>query len=170
VTASGYDGRTFILFFANGGMRQRAVELLQADWAKAGVKVMPRAMELGELYKRAGEGEHDIALLAWYGDNGDPDNFFSPNLSCPAVKSGGNKDRWCNPKMQALLDAATSTSDVKQRAELYRRAQRLVYDEVPVVPTVYVMDMTAMNKRVHGYVASPFGIHDFRTVSVDGSP
>ena len=141
--------------------------MLQADFAKIGVKVAVRSMELGELYKRTGQGEHDIALLAWYGDNGDPDNFFSPNLSCAAAApGGGNKARWCQPRFDALLDAANKTTDSGKRTALYTQAQRLVYDEVPVIPLVYPVVMTALNKRVSGYVASPFNNLDFRAVVV----
>ena len=167
VKASGYDGSELTLFYSTGGTRKVAAELLQADFAKIGVKVAVRSMELGELYKRTGQGEHDIALLAWYGDNGDPDNFFSPNLSCAAAApGGGNKARWCQPRFDALLDAANKTTDSGKRTALYTQAQRLVYDEVPVIPLVYPVVMTALNKRVSGYVASPFNNLDFRAVVV----
>lgn len=167
VKASGYDGRELTMFFANGGSRLRAAELMQADWAKVGIRVRTRAMEQGEMYKRSGEGEHDIVLLSWYGDNGDPDNFFGPNLSCAAVESGGNKSRRCNPRLDELLKAATRTSDRKQRAALYVQAQRIVYDEVSIIPLAHGMVMTAVNRRVRGFVPSPFGSSEFRHASVD---
>ena len=69
VKASGYDGSELTMFVAIGGTRKVAGELLQADFAKIGVKVVVRMMELGELFKRSGQGEHDIVMLAWYGDN-----------------------------------------------------------------------------------------------------
>jgi len=167
VKASGYDGAELVLFVANDNDRKRAAELLQSDWAKIGVKVAVRQMELGELYKRSGEGEHDIVLLSWYGDNGDPDNFFTPNLSCAAAqRGGGNKARWCDKRMDALLSQALLLTDPARRSALYVQAQRLVYDEVPVIPMFYPKVMTALNKRVSGFVASPFSNLDFRAVSV----
>ncbi len=167
VKASGYDGSELSLFMAIGGSRKVAGELLQADFAKIGVKVVVRMMELGELFKRTGQGEHDITQVAWYGDNGDPDNFFSPNLSCAAAApGGGNKAHWCDARFDALLDAANKTTDAAKRTELYTQAQRLLYDEVPVIPLVYPMVMTAINKRVSGFVPSPFNTLDFRAVTV----
>jgi len=167
VEASGYDGSELQLYIASDNLRKRAAELLQADWAKVGVKVSVRTMELGELYKRTGAGEHDIALLSWYGDNGDPDNFFSPNLSCAAAaKGGGNKAHWCDKRFDALLDAANKTTSMAKRTELYTQAQRLVYDEVPVIPLTYPVFMVALNKRVVGFVPSPFSNLDFRNVSI----
>ncbi|MCB2630884.1 hypothetical protein KQ765_15835, partial [Listeria monocytogenes] len=47
----------------------------------AGIQLTIRSLEWGELLKRSKAGEHDLSLLGWAGDNGDPDNFLSPNLS-----------------------------------------------------------------------------------------
>jgi len=168
VKASGYDGSELVLFGRVGGASdsKRAAELMQADWARIGVKVRVQMMEIGELYKRAGKGEHDIVLLAWVSDNGDPDNFLTPNLSCAAVEGGGNKSQWCNKAFDELIDAARKTADLKKRGELYAKAQRLVYDEAAVIPLISPTQMTALNKRVKGFVTSPFGNSDFRNVSV----
>lgn len=166
VKASGYDGTELALFLANDTATRRAGELIQADLDRVGVKVRLQTMDLGELYKRTSKGEHDLALLSWESDNGDPDNFFTPNLACAAVAGGGNKARWCNPAFDSLLDSARRTTDVAQRTAFYARAERLLYDEVAVIPTAYPQASTGVNRRVQGYVPSPFGLHDFRAVSV----
>jgi len=168
VAASGYDGRELTLYTRIGGSAdlKRAAELLQSDWARIGIKLRIELMEIGELYKRTGKGEHDIALLAWASDNGDPDNFLTPNLACAAVEGGGNKSQWCDKAFDALIDAARVSSDLKQRTELYHRAQRMIYEEAPVIPLVSPVIMMGLNKRVQGYVANPFGNSDFRGVGL----
>lgn len=168
VKASGYDGRELVLFVRIGGAidGKRAGELMQADWARIGVKVKLQMMEWGELLKRAGRGEHDISFQNWASDNGDPDNFFTPNLSCAGLVSGGNKSQWCNPAFDQLLDAARKSTDAKKRTELYTQAQRLLYDEVGLIPMVYPVYMTAVNRRVLGFVPDPFTNNDFRGVSL----
>jgi dipeptide transport system substrate-binding protein len=166
VKASGYDGRELTFFIGNDSSVKRAGELLQADWAAVGVKVKVQPLELGELFKRAGKGEHDLMLMRWESDNGDPDNFFTPNLACAAVAGGGNKARWCNPAFDALIEEARTNADIGKRTALYLRAQRLLYDEVGVIPLVYPMVATALNKRVQGYRTSPLGLHDFSGVSL----
>lgn len=168
VKASGYDGSELAIFTRIGGSidGKRAAELMQSDWARIGVKARVQMMEWGELLKRTGKGEHDITFLSWAGDNGDPDNFFTTNLSCAAVQGGGNKSQWCDKTFDDLIDTARKTVDPKKRTELYVRAQRRVYDEVAVIPTVYPVNMTAIHKRVQGYVSSPFTHNDFRAVSV----
>ncbi len=169
VKASGYDGTELALFTRIGGPidGKRAAELMQADWARVGIKVKVQMLEWGELLKRAGKGEHDITFLQWAGDNGDPDNFFTPNISCAAVEGGGNKSQWCNKAFDELIDKARKITDMAQRTALYKAAQRLLYDEVGMIPTVYPVYLTAVNKRAKGFVPNPFTNNDFRSVSVD---
>jgi dipeptide transport system substrate-binding protein len=156
VKASGYDGKALRLFYTKGSNLQRAAELLQADWAGAGLKVALEPMELGALFKRTAAGEHDIALISWYSDNGDPDNFFSPNLSCAAAAAGGNKAHWCDSRFDALLDAANRTFDTARRTALYTQAQGMLWEDVPVIPLTYPLVITALHQRVQGFVPSPF--------------
>lgn len=163
---SGYDGSELGLWLNEDPVIRRAAELLQADWARVGVKVRLMSMEQGELFRRTGKGEHDIALLRWGSDNADPDNFFTPNLSCSAVAGGGNKSRYCSKAFDAVIDEARKTSDLAKRTVLYRKAQKMIYDEVPVIPLIYPVRTFVISKRVTGYLASPMQLHDFRAVSV----
>ena len=55
---------------------KRIAELMQADLAKIGVKAEIKTFEWGEYRKRLQAGEHQMGMLGWTGDNGDPDNFL----------------------------------------------------------------------------------------------
>lgn len=169
VRESGYDGRELTLFMGTGGSidSKRAGEMLQADWARIGVKLRLRFMEAGELARRAGKGEHDLTMWSWFSDNGDPDNFFTPNLGCAAIDGGGNKSRWCNPAFDRLIDEARRSSDRRQRSAIYTKAQRIVFDEVAVMPTLNSPLVTTVHQRVHGFTANPFGTIDLRGVRID---
>jgi dipeptide transport system substrate-binding protein len=168
VKESGYDGRELQLFAtARSADIGRAVALLQSDWAAIGVKVRVQLMELGELYQRSARGEHDIALLSWFSDNGDPDNFFSPNLSCAALAGGGNKAQWCHAPFDKLLAEARATPDTKQRTVLYGRAQAMLFEEAGVIPLAHKLTPYGVDKRVQGYAARPFGGSDFRAARVN---
>ena len=97
-------------------------QMLQADLAAIGIKAEIRVYEWGELIKRAKNGEHDLVFMGWAGDNGDPDNFLTPNLSCAAAQSGENQAGWCNEKFDSLIREARAITDPARRAELYRQA------------------------------------------------
>ncbi len=167
VKASGYDGAELVIFTRIGGSLdgRRAAELMQADWARVGIKTRIQMMEWGEMLKRSGQGEHDITFLGW-ANSGDPDGFLSPNLSCSSIAAGGNKSQWCHKEFDALVDAARKEQEPRRRAELYVKAQRLVYDEVPVIPMAYPQYFTAVHQKVKGFIHSPQADLDFRNVSV----
>jgi dipeptide transport system substrate-binding protein len=168
VKASGYDGTELEIATRIGGSidGKRAAELMQADWAKVGVKVRVQMVEWGEMIKRMSRGNYDISFLNWIG-SADPDAFFTPMLTCAAQKGGNNDPQWCNPAFDDLLLQARRSNDRAQRTVLYRRAQRMVYDEVPLIPTVYPQYFTAVNRKVKGFKAGPLADLDFRGVSID---
>ncbi len=63
---------------------RRAAELMQADFAKVGVKVEIVTHEWAEyLEASSADVKRDGAvILGWTGDNGDPDNFLDTLLGC----------------------------------------------------------------------------------------
>ena len=69
---------------------RRIAELMQADLAKVGVTAEIKSFEWGEYRKRMQNGEHQMGMLGWTGDNGDPDNFLAVLLGCDAAKSNGS--------------------------------------------------------------------------------
>jgi dipeptide transport system substrate-binding protein len=161
--AAGYDGRELLLYAtARNADIQRGVALLQGDFAAIGVKVRVQLFELGELYKRTARGEHDLALLGYYSDNGDPDNFLGPNLSCAAVDGGSNKPRWCNTRFDQLLADGRASTDVARRSAAYREAQKLIAEQVPLIPIGHRMRPVGLAAMVQGVAFTPFGINDFR--------
>jgi dipeptide transport system substrate-binding protein len=167
VKAAGYDGTELAIATRIGGSidGKRAAELMQGDWARIGVKTRVQMVEWGEMLKRTGRGDFDISFLNWAA-NGDPDDFFTPNLTCAAVEGGSNRSRWCNKAFDELVDTARASSDRTQRIALYAKAQRMVDDDVALIPTVYPQYFIAVNRKVKGFIRSPTTDLDFRGVSV----
>ena len=75
-----------------------AAQLLQADFAKVGVTATVYSVDWAEYLKTSKPVDRDGAvIIGWTGDNGDPDNFFTPNFSlcgrrwrqpCAVVRQG----------------------------------------------------------------------------------
>ncbi|HEX7638924.1 MAG TPA: ABC transporter substrate-binding protein [Burkholderiaceae bacterium] len=166
--ASGYDGHPLtMLAFANDGVVRHAVEMLQADWARAGITVVPRFLEANEFFVRVREGRQDLAFLAWYSDDGDPDNFLSPQFACNGAKAPGLEGHWCSPAFDQLLAQGRATADPKARAAIYVRAQQLLADEAAVAPVTYASSVWVGAKRLAGVVVTPFAAPDFRAATLD---
>ncbi|MDG3961923.1 ABC transporter substrate-binding protein [Pseudomonas aeruginosa] len=143
-----------------------AAQMLQADLAKAGIQLTIRSLEWGELLKRSKAGEHDLSLLGWAGDNGDPDNFLSPNLSCAAAESGENQARWCDKDFEALMRKAREVSDPAERAKLYEQAQVVFHEQAPWIPLAYPKLFNVRRNTLQGYVINPLSNNNFATTSV----
>ncbi|MEO7938105.1 MAG: ABC transporter substrate-binding protein, partial [Burkholderiaceae bacterium] len=98
---------------------KRIAELMQADLAKVGIKAEIKSFEWGEYRKRMQAGEHQMGMLGWTGDNGDPDNFLSTLLGCSSAQSGGsNVAKFCYKPFEDLIQKAKVTTDVKERTKL----------------------------------------------------
>ena len=141
-------------------------EMLQADWAKIGVKARIVSYEWGEYIKRAHAGEHDAMLIGWTGDNGDPDNWLGTLYGCSSV-DGNNFSKWCDAEYDKLVVAAKRVTDQEQRSELYKQAQVVLKREVPITPIAHSTVYQPMRKSVQGFHISPFGRNSFSGVSND---
>ena len=100
-------------------------------------------------------------MFGWSGDNGDPDNFFTPLLSCDAVKGGGNNAKWCNKEFDDLIAKATRTADRKERTKLYEKAQEIVKDEAPWVPIAHSVRFEPVRKEVKNYKMAAVPVSHF---------
>ncbi|MPQ65324.1 MULTISPECIES: ABC transporter substrate-binding protein [Pseudomonas] len=141
-------------------------QLLQADLAEVGIQAQIRVIEWGELIRRAKAGEHDLLFMGWAGDNGDPDNFLTPQFSCAAVKSGTNFARYCDAGLDKLISAGKTTSEQGVRSKLYEQAQAQIQQQALWVPLAHPTAFALLRKNVQGYEVSPFGRQDFSKVSL----
>ncbi len=139
-------------------------QLLQADLAKVGIDAEIRVIEWGELIRRAKAGEHDLLFMGWAGDNGDPDNFLTPQFSCASLQSGLNFARYCDPRLDQLIAQAKTTGDQQQRSLLYQKAQRIIQQQALWLPLAHPTAFALTRKDVSGYQVSPFGRQDFARV------
>lgn len=140
-------------------------EMLQADWAKVGIKARIVTYEWGEYIKRAKGGEHDAMLIGWSGDNGDPDNWLGTLYGCDAI-DGNNFSKWCNTDYDKLIKQAKANPDQAQRTELYKQAQHILKDQVPITPIAHSTVYQPMRKNVQDFKISPFALNSFYGVSV----
>ena len=145
---------------------KRMAEMMQADLAKVGITVELKSFEWGEYRKRLQAGEHQMGLLGWTGDNGDPDNFFFL-LGCPDGKPAGqNLSKWCNKDFDAGLVEARNLADTAKRTEIYKKMQAIAKDEAPWVTIAHSTVFEPVRKEVSGYKVSPLGRHEFYEVDV----
>ncbi len=147
---------------------RRIAELMQADLMKVGIRARIVSYEWGEYRKRVQAGEHQMAELGWTGDNGDPDNFFTPLASCAAARvGGGSASKWCNKEFDDLIQKAATLPDQADRAKLYEQAQVIMHEEAPFFLIAHSVAFQPLRKGVTGYTMSPLGAHLFDQVDLN---
>ncbi len=136
---------------------RKMAELMQSDLRAIGVNVRIVEYEWNTFIARIGEHLHDSVLLGWAADTPDPDNFFSPLLSCSATFSGKNPSNWCNPDFDKLLTDALATTEIDKRKEIYFAVQQMIMRELPLVPIAHGVRLQAKDTKIDGIELSPFG-------------
>ena len=81
--------------------------------------------------KMVDDGKLPIFLYAWYADVPDPDNFLAKLFHS---RGRNNFFGYANPVVDDLLSGARSVPDLQVRAERYRKAERLILDDAPIMP------------------------------------
>ena len=134
-------------------------ELIQASLAGLGINADIRSPDWGQVWlPDVREGKHDIFLLGWGGDNGDPDNFLCQFFCGGDASFNGDGEGGGLPPdelLSDLLKEAATLTDQDARQSRYEEANQLVHDGVLSVPLVHRSPPLIFRSNVTGYVPSP---------------
>jgi dipeptide transport system substrate-binding protein len=101
----------------------------------------------------------------WAGDNGDPDNFLTPLLSCEAAKTA--KTTPAGATEIPGTDRPAPAKDRQRRTrKLYSEALEVYDEDQPWISMAHPKMFTAMRDNVEGYVISPLTNNNFATTKV----
>ncbi len=148
---------------------RRAAEMIQADWAKIGVKAEVVTFEWGEYIQRARAGEAPVAMFGGIYDFPDPSQIPNNYFICDSdgKPSPSNVGAWCDSEFISLMNEAGRIADKEKRTELYKKAQARFHEEAPAVILGGADTLTAVSKTVHGFQPAIFGTSRFSGVTVD---
>jgi peptide/nickel transport system substrate-binding protein/oligopeptide transport system substrate-binding protein len=93
--------------------------------------------------------------LTWVADVPDPDSFLASLFATTGVY---NIFRYSNPVVDSVLAIGGGMRSSVGRADLYRRAERVILNDVPVIPLFHVANNYAVRTEVKGLVVNPFGL------------
>ncbi|MGK6311571.1 ABC transporter substrate-binding protein [Neorhizobium sp. DT-125] len=148
---------------------RRAAEMIQADWAKIGVKAEVVSYEWGEYITRARNGEAEVGMFGGIYDFPDPSQIPNNYFTCDSAgkPSPSNIGAWCDKEFIGLMNEAGAVTDRASRIELYKKAQEEFHAEVPAVILGGADTITAVAKSVKGYVPAIFGTSRLSGVTVE---
>jgi len=140
----------------------KVAEALQAGWKAAGIDVKITAYEwnkLNDMQRSQAPGDQ-IGRSGWLADYPLMDDFLYPLFYSSQAGLNGYSF-YKDPDFDALIDEARATSDEQQRLNLYAQAEKMILDDVVVIPTYWFRAFRVWNStRVGGLVYTPMATID----------
>jgi peptide/nickel transport system substrate-binding protein len=126
--------------------------VLQQQLATAGISLTLRASEFGTFYSDVTSGRFQMYALRWIGSNEDPDIFRYALGSDRIPPKGGNRGHYSNPVVDSLLSHAAAITDESARRQDLVGVQKILSEELPVIPLWYPSNEVVHTTRVTGIV------------------
>ncbi len=120
-----------------------------------GITLTAEDMPFDEYSDRLDTDTPQMWSLGWSADYPHPNDFLGLLLESG---SPSNPGRWSDPAFDAALDAAASTGDPAEQEAHYADAQRIVQDQVPVIPLQYGESWALSREGLLGASESGMGI------------
>ena len=169
LTEAGYPNGLEVDFWVpeSGSGMQSPVEMstvIQSNLAAVGVKASLKTFEWGSYLGKLRSDAPAMFALSWFLKSADPDLslyplFFSKNSPLP------NRSNYNNPEVDQLLVQARQVADRGKRAELDRRAQRVIVEDAPWIFVDHEIQVVATRAGVKGFKLHPSGF-DLRVENV----
>ena len=84
------------------------------------------------------------------------------------IRDRGNYMGYSNPKVDELLGKAETGMDMEKRRSYFREVQRLIYDDLPVVPLYSPKEIYGVRRSVKNWTPTPDGRMDMHDVYLEG--
>ncbi|MDR0351618.1 MAG: peptide ABC transporter substrate-binding protein [Puniceicoccales bacterium] len=105
-------------------------------------------------------GKFDIARGGWEGDYNDATTFLNLFLS----DNPNNHGRWSNVKFDELM--ALASKDMKNRSELLKEAEKIMIDEMPIIPLYFRATGHLVSDRVGGWYGNILDSHSWKNIFI----
>jgi peptide/nickel transport system substrate-binding protein len=145
---------------------ERVARIIQHNLADVGIDVEVVANDVDGHLRIVQSGQHDLALLGWTADSGDPDNFLYVLFDADNAQPGSARNIafYRNPVVHDKLGWAQESSDRSRREEYYRDAQDLIARDAPWVPLAHAEMVVAARTSLVGVAIHPFAVIYFQGV------
>jgi peptide/nickel transport system substrate-binding protein len=141
--------KSFILKCSNNSASVENARVIAHQLSKLGIDVTVQSFEWGTYYDDIKKGNFDIATMRWIGIS-DPD-MYRFAFHSREFPPGRNRGRYKNPTLDTLLDQGAELEDLAKRMEHYKKVQKIVFDDVAIIPLWYDLQVAVMQKNVRGY-------------------
>ena len=136
-------------------------QVLQQQMRAVGIALDLRSAEFGTFYADITRGAFQMYMLRWTGSNEDPDIFRYAYAAGSFPPKGGNRGRYSNPQLDALLTKAATEPDSTTRAREYKTVQEILATDLPSIPLWYPDVVVVHSDRLTHLHLEPGGTFQF---------
>ena len=136
-----------ILFNTNEDHRKIALAIQQMWQENLGIEVELVNQDWKVYLSREMVGDFQVSRAGWIGDYEDPNTF----LDLMRPNRGNNKTGWENMEYDSIVAQANSTNDQSERYELLKQAERILIDEMPIIPLYTYVRSYQLSPDVKGF-------------------
>jgi peptide/nickel transport system substrate-binding protein len=123
--------------------------IIQANLAAIGIKAEIKTMEIPRYWDEVwGPSKFDMTSMYWVSPLADPDDFVTNNYACGMAI---NVQKSCSKAMDEALAKAKSAPTQEARKVAYAEQQKLSLEEMPIVPLVNSLILTAHTDKLKNY-------------------
>jgi peptide/nickel transport system substrate-binding protein len=132
--------------------------VIQQNLRAVGIDLDVRTFEFATMFNDVVTGNFQMYVMQWTaGSLADPDilrRAFHSNQTPPA---GFNRGHFSDPRVDALLDEASGSTDEARRLELFQEVQRLLAVELPYISLWNKTNFAVAHQSLIGVQLSPLG-------------
>lgn len=125
-------------------------KLIAAQLRKLGFRINHESYEWGTYYKDIKQGEFDLATMTWVGAY-DPDIYRIALASQELPPDGRNRGYYDNPEFDKLMLQGMNELDPELRKQIYYKAQKIIFEDLAIIPLWYEDTITVIDKRIQNY-------------------
>lgn len=137
----------------------KMAEMIRSDLATQQIEIDIRQVSRAYLVQQLENktADYDLILGGWLANNLDPGHFLEALLSCKSADTVTNLSNWCNEDFDFWLQTARLSEDSASTNLLYEFAQKLLEEQLPVLPLVNANRVLVVNNAIQNAEISPFG-------------
>ena len=144
-----------LLSASKSNVAQKELAMVAADLAAVGVDLQIKYETDWPTFEATlSSGRFQLYRYAWVADIPDPDDFLNV-LS--RSDSRHNYMRYSEAEVDQLLSKAQAETDILKRVSLYRQAERIILEDAPMIPFMYLTFESVFQPYVKGLEISALG-------------
>lgn len=144
----GKELRSIQIHYNTSETHKDIAEVLADTWKRElGLRVEANQEEWKVYLDTQSTTNFDVSRSAWIGDYLDANTF----LDMFVTDGENNRTGWGDPRYDELIAAAASEPDKARRLAHLQAAERILMDELPIIPIYFYVTKNMVNPRLGGF-------------------